>query len=52
MQFAAICVHPYYVAASKQMLTNHQVKVCTVVGFPLGCNMAAIKAEEAKTAVK
>lgn len=49
---AAICVNPYWVHHCAKSLTNSDVKVCTVVGFPLGANEPEIKAREAKLAVQ
>ena len=36
--FASVCVNPCWVAHAKSGLENTDVKVCTVVGFPLGSN--------------
>ena len=49
--FYSVCVNPCYVKICKQMLEGSDVKVCTVVGFPLGANTIALKAEEAAQAV-
>ena len=46
--FCSVCVHPSNVALAKKCLEGSDVKVCTVVGFPLGENTKEIKAEEAK----
>ncbi len=46
-KFASVCVQPYRVAAAAELLQNSSVKVCTVIGFPLGANRAEIKALEA-----
>ncbi|MCU0485699.1 MAG: deoxyribose-phosphate aldolase [Anaerolineales bacterium] len=35
-QFAAVCINPAYVARAAHHLAGTTVKVCTVVGFPLG----------------
>jgi deoxyribose-phosphate aldolase len=50
--FMSVCVNPYYVAYAYELLKDTSVKVCTVVGFPLGANTAIIKASEAAQAVK
>lgn len=50
-KFAAVCVNPIYVKLAHEQLKNTDVKVCTVVGFPLGANTAAVKSFEAKEAV-
>lgn len=34
--FASVCVNPYYIPLCKELLADTDVKVCTVVGFPLG----------------
>ena len=48
---AAVCVSPYYVHRAYEMLKESRVKVCTVVGFPLGFSTTAIKVEEARKAI-
>lgn len=50
-EFASVCVNPYYVPVAKRLLKGSEVKVCTVVGFPLGQMSPAAKAAEAKDAV-
>lgn len=50
--FYAVCVQPCYVRLAKHLLSGSTVKVVTVVGFPLGLNMSAVKAYEAKLAVE
>jgi deoxyribose-phosphate aldolase len=49
--FASVCVNPVYVNLCKQLLKGTNVKVCTVVGFPLGATTSNVKAFEAKEAV-
>jgi deoxyribose-phosphate aldolase len=49
--FAAVCIHPVYVPLVTGKLNGSRVKVCTVIGFPLGANTSRIKAEEAALAV-
>lgn len=49
--FASVCANPCYVATLASLLEGSAVKVCTVVGFPLGANMAGLKAREAELAV-
>lgn len=51
-QFAAVCINPTYVSCVKEMLSNTNVKVCTVIGFPLGANTTAVKIFEAEQALK
>lgn len=49
--FASVCVNSGRVALCKNLLKDSDVKVCTVVGFPLGAMSSAAKAFEAKQAV-
>ena len=50
--FASVCVNPTWVAYSKAGLEGSDVKVCTVVGFPLGATTSAVKAFETKEAIQ
>jgi len=50
--FASVCVNPSHVALSYECLKNTDVKVCTVVGFPLGATTTATKVFEAKEAIE
>lgn len=49
--FASVCVNPTWVAYAAEALRGSDVKVCTVVGFPLGANTAAVKAFETRDAI-
>ncbi len=49
--FASVCVNPYYVPQVKKALKGSCVKVCTVIGFPLGANTVETKTFEAIKAV-
>ena len=51
-EFFGVCVNPCYVKMAKDYLKNSNVKVVTVVGFPLGATTTATKAFEAKEAVE
>lgn len=51
-EFASVCVNPVYVPFAVSALQGTSVKVCTVVGFPLGANSTAAKALEAKDAIE
>ncbi len=51
-QFKSVCVNPCHVARSVKELNGAGVKVCTVIGFPLGANMTLTKAREAVIAVE
>src|SRR5271165_6828888 len=50
--FASVCVNPYWVPLVAAELAGSAVKVCSVVGFPLGANATAIKVAEAEAAVR
>ncbi len=50
--FASVCVNPWYVKECYQLLKNSNVKVCTVIGFPLGSNTSEVKAYETKNAIE
>jgi deoxyribose-phosphate aldolase len=49
--FAAVCIPPCYVEPAYRRLYGSEVKVCTVVGFPLGSQVTAVKEFEARHAV-
>ncbi|NMD70652.1 deoxyribose-phosphate aldolase [Bacillus sp. DNRA2] len=49
--FASVCVNPTWVKYSSQLLAGSSVKVCTVIGFPLGANTPETKAFEAANAI-
>jgi len=46
-KFASVCVNPSYVTMCSELLENSDVKVCTVIGFPLGATTAESKVFEA-----
>jgi deoxyribose-phosphate aldolase len=48
---ASVCVNPANVLRAVNFLKNSNVKVCTVIGFPLGANAPEVKAFETKVAV-
>lgn len=50
--FASVCILPDYVKLAKKTLEGSNVKVCTVIGFPLGENTTQTKVFETKNAVK
>ncbi|STY70466.1 Deoxyribose-phosphate aldolase 2 [Megamonas hypermegale] len=50
--FASVCVNPCWVALAHQELKNTDVKVCTVIGFPLGANITEVKVFETKDAIE
>ena len=49
--FKSVCVNPADVSLCAKLLKDTPVKVCTVIGFPLGKNKTEIKVEEARLAV-
>ncbi|MFC1683460.1 deoxyribose-phosphate aldolase [Candidatus Zixiibacteriota bacterium] len=51
-EFATVCVNPTWVGMCRQMLQDTPVKVCTVVGFPLGAMTPEAKAFEARQAIR
>lgn len=49
---ASVCVNPCNVSLAKEELAGTAVKVCTVIGFPLGANTSEVKAFETKEAIR
>ena len=49
--FASVCVNPYWVPLASDLLKNSTVKVCTVIGFPLGATSSESKASETEIAI-
>jgi deoxyribose-phosphate aldolase len=50
--FASVCVNPWNVPQAAELLRGSAVKVCTVVGFPLGATLPEVKAFEAQESLK
>lgn len=50
--FASVCVNPYWAPLAAAELAGSPVKVCTVVGFPLGANATAVKVAETEAATR
>ncbi|WP_342598431.1 deoxyribose-phosphate aldolase [Psychrobacillus sp. FSL H8-0483] len=50
--FASVCVNPTWVKLSSTLLQDSPVKVCTVIGFPLGASTTAVKAFETTDAIE
>lgn len=50
--FLGVCVNPCFVSMAKEYLRNTDVKIVTVIGFPLGANCSDVKAYETEKAVK
>jgi len=48
---ASVCVNPTWVSYAHELLEGTQVKVCTVIGFPLGASTPEVKAFETKDAI-
>ncbi len=51
-KFATVCINPFYVKRSADILVNSKISVCTVVGFPLGANRTSTKVSEVILAIK
>ena len=50
--FATVCINPCNVSLAKNLLKHSNVKVCTVIGFPLGQNTTNIKVLETREAIE
>lgn len=50
--FASVCVNPTWVKLASELLAGTEVKVCTVIGFPLGATTSTTKAFETEDAIK
>ncbi len=50
--FLGVCINPLYVKLAKEQLSGTDVKIITVVGFPLGANKTEVKAYETKLAIE
>ncbi len=50
--FCAVCVNPYFVKLAKDLLKDTDIKVATVIGFPLGASTKEVKAFETLDAIK
>ena len=51
-RFASVCVNPTWVSLCARLLEGSTVKVCTVIGFPLGATTGRAKAAETRQAVR
>lgn len=49
--FASVCVNPYWIADARKRLEGSSVRVCTVIGFPLGATLSRAKIHEAADAI-
>lgn len=50
-KFASVCINPGNIELAAKLLEGSEVKVCTVIGFPLGANTTEVKAFETKDAI-
>lgn len=50
--FASVCINPTWVSYASELLKDSAVKVCTVIGFPLGANTPEVKAFETTNAIE
>ncbi len=50
--FASVCINPSYVKLSSELLDGTNVKVCTVIGFPLGATTTEVKRWETEQAIQ
>lgn len=51
-KFFSVCINPYWVPFAARELRGTDVKVCTVIGFPLGANSTETKMREASLAIR
>lgn len=49
--FYSVCINPCYVKIAKDYLKNSDIKICTVISFPLGASSTYIKIKEAEDAI-
>jgi len=50
--FAAVCINPVHIEYAAQLLKDSAVKVCSVIGFPLGATLSEVKAMEVREVVE
>lgn len=50
--FYSVCVNPFYTALANKLLIGTTVRVCTVIGFPLGATFTEVKVNEAREALR
>lgn len=50
--FMSVCINPGFVSLCNELLSVTDVKVCTVIGFPLGANTTEVKVFETKNALE
>lgn len=49
--FWSVCINPVWIPFAKEELAGSDVKICTVIGFPLGANSSKTKAFETNLAI-
>lgn len=50
--FCSVCINPTWIKYSKNILSNSSVKICTVIGFPLGASTTEMKYMETCNAIE
>ena len=50
-EFVSVCVNPTWVKTAADLLKDSSIKVCTVIGFPLGATTSSVKAFETRDAI-
>ena len=50
-ELASVCVNPTWVKTAADLLKDSSIKVCTVIGFPLGATTLSVKAFETRDAI-
>ena len=50
-QFFSVCINSCHIPLAKQKLAGTPIKICTVVGFPLGANLTSVKVFETQAAI-
>jgi deoxyribose-phosphate aldolase len=50
--FASVCINPWNVPLAAELVRGTKVRVCTVIGFPLGATLSQVKIYEAEEAIK
>ena len=50
--FYSVCINSGYIPLAKEKLAGSNVKICTVVGFPLGANLTSVKTFETQESIK
>jgi len=51
-EFLGVCVNPVNIKYAKEVLKNTEIKIVTVVGFPLGASLSEVKAKETQLAIQ